>query len=77
MKKESPFELLKKQIKSDPEYAWGWQCNLAMPAFDEGVDIKTANKIAARIMKNFFDCDVTKLKEWDGRFDPNLKIIKK
>jgi hypothetical protein len=31
---DNPFETLKNAINSDPEYAWAWQCNLAVPIMD-------------------------------------------
>ena len=29
------FRILKKGLQNDPDYAWGWQCNLAMAIYDE------------------------------------------
>lgn len=51
-------------IKSDKDLAWGWQCNIAMCAVDEGVEHKTANRAAARFMRLLFGVDVTNFKEY-------------
>jgi hypothetical protein len=45
---------LKESMRKDPDYAWTWHCNLACCAFDEGVNIVTANDIAARFMSLAF-----------------------
>lgn len=45
---------LEDAVRSDPQYAWSWQCNLAMSAVDEGVDPVTAHKIADRFMYLLF-----------------------
>ena len=29
--KKHPFQALAKAINEDPEYAWAWHCNIAMP----------------------------------------------
>lgn len=49
----SPFSLLCSQIQSDPDYAWGWHCNLAMASVDEGMYYAAANRAAARFMHQF------------------------
>ena len=54
------IETLKTAIHEDSEYAWSWQCNLAMAAYDEGLDHSAANRSAARFMQNLFDIDMTK-----------------
>ena len=54
------FNALKQAISDDPEYAWAWHCNLAMPIYDEaGCDIGKANQSAALIMAQMFDHDIT------------------
>ncbi len=50
----SPFDLLREQIKDDPEYAWSWHCNIAVRAMDEGVEHALANTIARRVMGEIF-----------------------
>ena len=44
------MERLATALLSDPSYAWSWHCNLAVSAFDEGVDRSRANRIAARFL---------------------------
>ena len=38
-------------MQQDPEYAWGWHCNIAMAFVDAGGDHYTGNQGAARFMK--------------------------
>lgn len=40
-------------IQNDPEYAWGWHCNIAMAFVDAGGDCYTANQGAARFIEMF------------------------
>jgi hypothetical protein len=54
------MDLLTVAIKDDPDYAWGWQCNIAMASFDEGLNKPAANRAAARFMRNCFGVDMTK-----------------
>ena len=55
-----PFEQLKNTIHADPDYAWGWHCNLAVPIMDEAdVSHEKANKAAALIMEQMFGYDIT------------------
>ena len=55
-----PFDAIKAMIHADPEYAWGWQCNLAVPFMDAtGVTHSQANRGAALIMAQMFDYDIT------------------
>ena len=46
---------LRKEMIDDPEYAWGWHCNIACLLLDEGIEQEAANKRAASFMKNAFD----------------------
>jgi hypothetical protein len=62
------FNNIKEMIKSDAEYAWGWHCNIAMTAQDEGVSHEISNKAAARIMQNIFGVDTSQ-----SEFYKNLK----
>lgn len=58
---------LRAALQSDPDYAWGWHCNIAMAAFDEGLDREAANRAAARFLKNCFGIDTeqrSKTDEW-------------
>lgn len=54
---ELMFTTLKEAVQNDPEYAWGWQCNLAMTLLDAGVGLNSlqANKAANSIMSHLFD----------------------
>ncbi len=47
-------------LKADLDFAWTYHCNIAMAFQDEGGDYKTANRAAARFMKNWADVDTTK-----------------
>jgi hypothetical protein len=56
---------LKATMQSDPEYAWAWHCNIAMPFKDAtGCTHEQANKGAARVMEHFFSVDITKHPHW-------------
>jgi hypothetical protein len=44
------MKVVSEAMLSDPEYAWSWHCNIAMAAFDEGLDHFRANKAAARFL---------------------------
>ncbi len=52
---------LKTAMQGDLEYAWAWHCNIAMAAFDEGLDPTRANLAAARFMRLAFDVDTEPL----------------
>lgn len=44
----------------DPDYAWGWHCNLAVPIMDAtGITHKQANMAAAHLMQHLWKCDIT------------------
>ena len=54
------FETLKAEMAADPEYAWSWHCNLAMPIMDAaGISHEKANVAAAYLMSHLFCYDVT------------------
>lgn len=55
----------KEAMKDDIEYAWGWHCNIAVSAMDEGLDHSASNRAAARFMKNAFDIDTTKCEHFN------------
>lgn len=56
----SPFGALRELINSDPDYAWGWFCNLAVPIMDAAnATHKVANQAAALIMAQMFNHDIT------------------
>lgn len=49
-------------MAADPELAWSWQCNIAMPLFDAFHNIShwQANVGAARLMRHLFGVDIEK-----------------
>jgi len=51
------FDVLKKTMVDDPDYAWSWHCNIAVMAQDAGASHVVANDGAARFMKLWFDVD--------------------
>ena len=55
------FDAVKRAVQSDDDYAWGWHCNIAVAAIDEGVDHATAQKIASRFMGWAFQVDTRPL----------------
>ncbi len=56
--------VLSHSIQSCNDYAWAWHCNIAMPMIDEGIEPRTANIAASKIMRLLFDVDVTKFNQW-------------
>jgi hypothetical protein len=61
----SARHLLAKALQSDPDYAWAWHCNLAMPIMDNArVSPEVANRTAAVLMRHFFDIDITNHPHW-------------
>lgn len=51
------IEALSAAFKADPDYAWGWHCNLAGIALDAGADHASANGRAASFMRTVFGVD--------------------
>ena len=60
------METLTKAMKEDPDYAFGWHCNIAMACFDAMPEstgdeytrqLKVANEGATRFMKLCFDVE--------------------
>ena len=47
-------------LQTDPDYAWSWQCNIAVAAQDEGLNHLASNKAAARFLYNLASVDMTK-----------------
>ena len=77
------LDVLKSAMATDPDYAWSWQCNIAMAMFDElgplvtpsGLSHEVCNRAAARFMKLCFDVDVTKFSQWDFPLSKNHQRI--
>lgn len=64
-------------IKDDPEYAWSWQCNIAVPIMDAGVEHRHANEYAARVMRSMFGVDITENPSWKATFpDDHYRLFK-
>ena len=47
-------------LQTDSNYAWSWQCNIAVAAQDEGLNHLASNKAAARFLYNLASVDMTK-----------------
>lgn len=60
------FDALANEIANDLDYAWGWHCNIAVVAMDEGLDHKSANRAASRFMYSAFKVDTTKCKYYNS-----------
>jgi hypothetical protein len=68
----SSFEELKEAIQNDPDYAWSWHCNLAVPMQDEGMSPYSSQLAASRILSNFFGVDMLKNQfyiDWLRRYE--------
>ena len=59
-KVKKAMDILRKAMKKDPAYAYGWHCNIARMMQDAGASHEIANDGAARFMKLAFDVDTTK-----------------
>lgn len=66
---KNAFGALKVAIQADPDYAWSWHCNLAVPVMDviEGATHEQANQAAALIMQQMFDYDITQHPHYPGK----------
>ncbi len=64
MTTEELFNDYSKALKNDPDLAWGWQCNLAVPLMDGGMTHEAANYVAAKIMQNIFDINIQHHKQF-------------
>lgn len=50
------YRALSQAMRDDPDFAHSWQCNIAMPIFDQTkLSHEEANVIADRLMKHLFD----------------------
>ena len=57
----TPYQKLSRGLKADPEWAWSWHCNIAMPILDNSKGKLTAdeaNEISKRLMKHLFEVDI-------------------
>lgn len=61
------FYGLKRAINEDPEYAFAWFCNLAVPIRDvTRCQHDYGSQAAALIMAQMFDCDITTHPHYTG-----------
>ena len=51
LKMHAAMKVVLEAMRSDPDYAWSWHCNVAMAFVDAGGDHYTANQGAARFMQ--------------------------
>ena len=65
MKTQEAMKIIRNAIHNESDYTWGWHCNIAMAAHDEGLSHAKANLAAARFMKNCWDIDMTKSEFWN------------
>lgn len=54
------MKVVTEAMRSDPDYAWSWHCNVAMASVDEGMGYYEANQAAARFMRLLAGVDTTK-----------------
>jgi len=50
-------------LKSDPEYAWGWYCNIRMPLYDKGISAEKSKECAIFLMKHLFEIDMIEVQK--------------
>ena len=54
------WDTFKRLMREDPDYAWSWHCNIAVPIMDAiNVSHEDANLVAAHLLSFLFDCDST------------------
>ena len=57
----NPYSALRKLMIDDPEYAWSFHCNIAMPIRDNSKhSYNESNILAAVIMNHLFKIDTSK-----------------
>lgn len=59
---ENPLRKVIGRMRSDPDYRWTWQCNIAQQVEKEGIDSELSNKIARNFIRSM---GVTPLGETD------------
>jgi hypothetical protein len=57
---QDAMKILTRAMMEDPDYAWGWHCNIACLLLDKGIDHKAANNRASGFMKLAFDVDTNR-----------------
>lgn len=59
------IEALSHEMQTDPDIAWGWHCNIAMPIMDVlDCSHKDANEAAAHLMQRLFGVDITQHEQY-------------
>ena len=53
-KTQMAYRTLTKAMKRDPDFAHTWQCNIACPLMDAGMNHRDANAAADRLMRHLF-----------------------
>jgi hypothetical protein len=67
MSEQHPMAALTAQMTTDPDYAWGWFCNLSVPISDAiRVTPEQADQAASLIMSQLFGIDITEHPLWSG-----------
>ena len=51
---KTALDVLRATMRADDMLAWGWNCNIASAAMDEGIDHTRANRAARRFMELCF-----------------------
>jgi hypothetical protein len=71
------FRSLQAALRADPDYAWAWHCNVAMPVMDAtGVSHEMANATAAKLMRHLFDIDTTTHPHYRAMFESTPQGVK-
>lgn len=66
------FDTFRTKMRDDPEYAWSWHCNLAMPIKDStGISHEAANKAAAHLMQHLFAIDTSTNEHYEYKAPPS------
>lgn len=54
------YNILKKAMHDDPNYAWSWHQKVREIAFEEGLGYNASHTVAAKVMQKAFDLDTSK-----------------
>lgn len=61
----SAMQALTVALQADPDYAWSWHCNLAMPIMDSLKCLhEAANEAGADLMQHLFQIDIRQHPHW-------------
>ena len=67
MSVKTALDEIRAAMQADPHFAWVWHCNIAMAAYDEGLEHLAANRAAARFMLSAFEVDTSECPGADER----------